>query len=60
MSRDPRPGTVPVDPRTVAAGGWRRALVGLAVGIVAGAAVALVVPRDAERRHGGPAATRER
>lgn len=33
-------------PRHVAAGGWRRALVGLAVGLVAGAAIALVLPRD--------------
>jgi hypothetical protein len=39
---------VQVDPtgRHVAAGGWRRALVGLAVGAAAGVLVALVVPRD--------------
>lgn len=32
--------------RQVAAGGWRRALVGLAVGLAAGALVALILPRD--------------
>jgi hypothetical protein len=32
--------------RHVAAGGWRRAVVGLVVGLAAGALVALVVPRD--------------
>jgi hypothetical protein len=32
--------------RHVAAGGWRRAVVGLVVGAVAGALVGLVVPRD--------------
>jgi hypothetical protein len=39
---------VPLDTTTrhVAAGGWRRAVVGLLVGALAGAAVALVVPRD--------------
>jgi hypothetical protein len=39
---------LPVEPATrhVAAGGWRRAVVGLVVGAIAGAAVALVVPRD--------------
>jgi hypothetical protein len=38
----------PFEPATrhVAAGGWRRALVGLMVGAAAGVAVALVVPRD--------------
>jgi hypothetical protein len=45
---------LPVEPATrhVAAGGWRRAVVGLVVGAIAGAAVALVVPRD-----GGPRRT---
>jgi hypothetical protein len=32
--------------RHVAAGGWRRAVVGLLVGAAAGALVALVVPRE--------------
>jgi hypothetical protein len=40
--------TLPLEPaiRHVAAGGWRRAVVGLFVGAAAGALVALVVPRD--------------
>jgi hypothetical protein len=32
--------------RYVATGGWRRALIGLAVGVAAGAVIALVLPRD--------------
>jgi hypothetical protein len=32
--------------RRVAAGGWRRAAVGIALGVAAGALVALVTPRD--------------
>ncbi|MCC5948617.1 MAG: hypothetical protein JJT89_09200 [Nitriliruptoraceae bacterium] len=32
--------------RPVAAGGWRRMLIGLLLGILAGALVALVLPRD--------------
>lgn len=32
--------------RHVAAGGWRRAAIGFLVGLLAGAAVALVLPRD--------------
>jgi hypothetical protein len=32
--------------RRVAPGGWRRAAVGVALGVVAGALVSLVVPRD--------------
>jgi hypothetical protein len=32
--------------RHLAAGGWRRAAVGFAVGALAGVVVALVVPRD--------------
>jgi hypothetical protein len=32
--------------RRVAAGGWRRAAVGLALGVAAGALVAAVTPRD--------------
>lgn len=38
--------------RHVAAGGWRRALIGFALGALAGLAVALVLPRDeGPRRH---------
>ena len=37
--------------RRVAAGGWRRAVVGIALGIAAGAAVALVSPRDRRGEH---------
>jgi hypothetical protein len=38
----------PLEPaaRYVAAGGWRRALVGFLIGAAAGTVVALVVPRD--------------
>lgn len=36
--------------RHVAAGGWRRALVGLVLGVLAGAAIGLLVPRDREHR----------
>lgn len=32
--------------RRVAAGGWRRAAVGIALGVAAGALVAAVTPRD--------------
>jgi hypothetical protein len=32
--------------RRVAPGGWRRGLVGVALGVVAGALVSSVVPRD--------------
>lgn len=32
--------------RRIAAGGWRRALIGFGVGIAAGIAAALVLPRD--------------
>lgn len=32
--------------RRIAAGGWRRALIGVAIGVVAGLAAALVLPRD--------------
>ena len=32
--------------RRIAAGGWRRAVVGFALGAVAGVATALVLPRD--------------
>lgn len=34
------------DERHVAPGGWRRALIGLLVGALAGAAIAFVLPRD--------------
>jgi hypothetical protein len=44
--------------RHVAAGGWRRALVGLVLGILAGAAIGLLVPRDEERRRGAVVPTR--
>ncbi len=36
--------------RRVAAGGWRRAVVGLAVGAAAGIAAATAMPRDGGRR----------
>ncbi len=32
--------------RPVAPGGWKRALIGFAVGLAAGAIIALVLPRD--------------
>lgn len=42
--------------RRIAAGGWKRALIGLAIGAVAGVAAALVMPRDeGPRRRLGPA-----
>lgn len=34
------------DARHQAAGGWRRALIGFAVGVLAGVAIALLLPRD--------------
>jgi hypothetical protein len=39
--------------RRIAAGGWRRAAVGIALGVVAGALVATVTPRDTARADGG-------
>lgn len=36
--------------RWVAPGGWRRAVIGFALGAAVGAAIAFVVPRDAARR----------
>ena len=33
-------------PRPVAPGGWKRALIGFAVGLAAGAVIALVLPRN--------------
>jgi hypothetical protein len=39
--------------RRVAAGGWRRAALGLALGVVAGSLVASVTPRDGRRADGG-------
>jgi hypothetical protein len=41
---DPEPATA--DVRPVAPGGWRRALLGLLIGALAGAAIAFVLPRD--------------
>jgi hypothetical protein len=46
--------------RPVAAGGWRRAVLGLAVGAVAGALVALVLPREEGPRRTVTAADRPR
>jgi hypothetical protein len=45
---EPERGRVQLEPaaRHVAAGGWRRAAVGLLVGAAAGVALALVLPRD--------------
>jgi hypothetical protein len=44
--------------RPVAAGGWRRAVTGAAVGVAAGLLLGLVLPRDGEpagqRRGAGP------
>ncbi|MEX0835519.1 MAG: hypothetical protein WD010_05480 [Nitriliruptor sp.] len=37
--------------RRVAAGGWRRAVVGIALGVAAGALVAAVSPRDHKGEH---------
>lgn len=39
-------GDAPPTPRIVAPGGWRRALIGFALGAAVGAAAALVAPRD--------------
>jgi hypothetical protein len=51
--QDPDPATPPV-----AAGGWRRAVTGAAVGVAAGLLLGLVLPRDDEpdrsRRGAGP------
>jgi hypothetical protein len=41
--------------RRVAAGGWRRAAVGIALGVAAGALVALVTPRDGTPETSRPA-----
>lgn len=42
--------------RPVAAGGWRRAVTGAAVGLAAGLLLGLVLPRDGDdaRRGGSP------
>ncbi|MBW3657115.1 MAG: hypothetical protein KY457_00645 [Actinobacteria bacterium] len=40
--------------RRIAAGGWRRAVIGVAIGAAAGLAAALVLPRDE-----GPRRTRD-
>jgi hypothetical protein len=55
------PAIRPQDPdpaRHVAAGGWRRAVTGAAVGVAAGLLLGLVLPRDDEpdrsRRGAGP------
>lgn len=48
-------GDEPPTPRRVAPGGWRRAIVGFALGAAAGALVALVAPREeGPRRTVGP------
>lgn len=39
-------GDAPPTPRMVAPGGWRRALIGFALGVAVGAVAALVAPRD--------------
>ena len=41
-----RPVIVDAAATVIAPGGWRRATIAFAMGIVAGAAVALVLPRD--------------
>jgi hypothetical protein len=41
-----------MESRRVAPGGWRRALAGFLIGALAGAVVALLLPRD--RREPGP------
>jgi hypothetical protein len=43
--REVVPGEAVAD-RYVAPGGWRRALLGFAIGVLAGAVVALLLPRD--------------
>lgn len=43
--REVVPGEAEVD-RYIAPGGWRRALLGLLIGLLAGALVALLLPRD--------------
>lgn len=43
--------------RRVAAGGWRRAVVGVALGVAAGALTALVTSRDPERGAAAPDGT---
>ncbi|MGH3443331.1 MAG: hypothetical protein ACRDUY_15070 [Nitriliruptorales bacterium] len=42
-------GDEPPTPRIVAPGGWRRMLVGFALGTLAGALAGLVLPRDRRR-----------
>lgn len=46
--------------RRVAAGGWRRGAVGIALGVVAGALVAAVTPPDRTRGHAQGSAGRDR
>lgn len=46
--------------RPVAAGGWRRAVIGVAVGALAGALVAMLLPREEGPRRTVTARTRPR
>lgn len=43
----------PSPARPVAPGGWKRVLIGFAVGLAAGALIALVLPRDDGPRRAG-------
>lgn len=54
----PEPDAAPGRP--VAPGGWRRAIVGLVIGLLAGAAVAALLPRERGPRRTRPLAERPR
>ena len=43
----------PSPTRPIAPGGWKRVLIGFAVGLAAGALIALVLPRDDGPRRAG-------
>lgn len=55
--RDTAAGGHEAPARPVAPGGWRRAIVGLLIGALAGAAIAFVLPRDDLPRRRDPAST---
>lgn len=57
--REPEAASLEPGPtRYVAPGGWRRALIGFLVGLLAGALVALLLPRDEGPRRRDLSATR--
>jgi hypothetical protein len=55
VEHEPQDGT-DAPPRPVAPGGWRRALIGFAIGVGAGVLVALLLPRDDGPRRASPRA----